>query len=250
MSKIVGLSRAIKPEWLNKTVEFVLQGDDDATIKEKLNEYLSFEIESPTNLRKTREILLTVWVKPAAFAPEIHSKAVEAFRSERSNKLALSWAMLLLAYPVFADVTGLIGKISNVQDTFTTSWLREKLHEEWGERTTLLHTCDKILQTLKYLGTIESVKTGVYRIKQYKVSDEKTISVLLLSLLALELKAYYGIPELSRIPLFFPFEYSLSTDWLHKSPDFTLENFGGKTVLSRIESLGENNEVQLFKRFC
>jgi hypothetical protein len=232
MSKIVGLSRAIKQEWLNKTVEFVFQGDNEATIKEKLNEYLSFEIGSPINLRKTREILMTVWVKPATSAPEIHSKAVEAFRSERSNKLALSWAALLLAYPVFADVTRLIGKISNVQDTFTTSWLREKLHEEWGERTTLLHTCGKILQTLKYLGAIEGVKAGVYRIKQYKVSDEKTIGVLLLSLLSLERKAYYEIPELSRIPSFFPVEFSVSMGWLHQSPDFTLENFGGKTVLS------------------
>lgn len=232
MSKIVGLSRAIKQEWLNKTVEFVLQGDDEATIKEKLNEYLSYEIESPTNLRKTREILLTVWVKSAASTPEIQRKALEAFQSEQSNKLALSWAMLLLAYPVFADVTGLIGKINNVQDTFTTSWLREKLHEEWGERTTLRHSCDKILQTLKYLGAIESIKTGVYRVKQYKVNDEKTIGVLLLSLLALDRKAYYEISELTRIPLFFPFEFSVSIEWLHKSPDFTLENFGGKTVLS------------------
>ena len=232
MSKIVGLSRAIKPEWLNKTVEFVLDGNDEATIKEKLNEYLSFEIGSPTNLRKTREILQTVWVKTATTAPEIHGKAVVAFKSDDSNKLALSWAMLLLTYPVFFDVTGLIGKISNVQDAFTTSWLREKLHEEWGERTTLLYTCDKILQTLNYLGAIENIKTGVYRAKQYKVSDEQTINVLLMSLLALKRKAYYEIDELSHIPQFYPFEFSMSMEWFHKSPDFKLENFGGKTVLS------------------
>jgi hypothetical protein len=232
MSKVVGLSRAIKQEWLNKTAEYVIQGYDEASIKEKLNEYLAFEIGSPTNLRKTREILLNVWVKPVALVPETYSRAIQAYKSDRSNKLALSWAMLLFTYPVFSDVTGLIGKISNVQDTFTTSWLREKLHEEWGERSTLLHTCDKILQTLKYLGAIERVKTGTYRIRRYKISDEQTIIVLLMSLLVLERKAYYEIPELSRIPLFFPFEFSVSMEWLHNSPDFTLENFGGKTVLS------------------
>jgi hypothetical protein len=232
MSKIVGLSRALTQDWLNKTVEFVLQGDDEATIKKKLNEYLSFEIGSPTNLRKTREILLNVWVKPVALAPETYSRAIQAYKSDRSNKLALSWAMILLAYPVFSDATGLIGKISNVQDTFTTSWLREKLHEEWGERSTLLHTCNKILQTLKYLGAIESLKTGTYRVRRYKISDEQTIIVLLMNLLVLERKAYYEIPELSRIPLFFPFEFSVPMEWLHNSPDFTLESFGGKTVLS------------------
>jgi hypothetical protein len=232
MSKVVGLSRAIKQEWLNKTVEYVIQGDDDVTIKEKLNEYLSFEIGSPTNLRKTREILLNVWVKSAAAVPDIHSKAIEAYKSDCSDKPALSWAMLLLAYPVFSDVTGLIGKISNLQDTFISAWLREKLHEIWGERSTLYYSCEKILQTLKYLGTVESMKSGVYRVKRYKISDEQTISVLLMSLLALEQKAYYEIQGLSRVPLFFPFEFEVSMEWLHHSPDFTLENFGGKTVLS------------------
>jgi hypothetical protein len=54
-----------------------------------------------------------------------------------------------------------------------------------------------------------------------------------MSLLALERKAYYEIPELSRNPLFFPFEFNVSMEWLHHSPDFALENFGGKTVLSK-----------------
>jgi hypothetical protein len=232
MSKVVGLSRAIKQEWLDKTVEYVLQGNDDVAIKEKLNEYLSFEISSPTNLRKTREILLNIWVRSAVTAPEIHSKAIEAYKGDRSDKLALSWAMLLLAYPVFSDVTGLIGKINNLQDTFTSAWLREKLHEVWGERSTLYYSCEKILQTLKYLGAVESMKSGVYKVKRYKISDEQTISVLLMSLLALEQKAYYEIQELSRVPLFFPFEFDVSMEWLHYSHDFALENFGSKTVLS------------------
>lgn len=232
MSRIVGLSRAIKLEWLDKTVELVIQGDDEGTIKEKLNEYLAFEINSAVNLRKTREILLNVWVRTVVTEPAIHRKAVEAYRNDSNNKLALHWAMLLLAYPVFADVVGLIGKISNLQDTFTTAWLKEKLYEQWGERTTLIYVCEKILQTLKYFGVIESVKAGAHCIKQSKVSNEHVISILIMSLLALERKAYFEIPKLSHNPLYFPFEFSVSMEWLHHAPDFTLENIRGKTVLS------------------
>jgi len=232
MNKMVGLSRAIKQEWLNKTVEYILQGDDEITIKEKLHEYLSYEISSPTVLRKTREILLNIWVRSEKDYSNIHDKAIQAYITERSNKLALNWAMLLLTYPVFSDVSGLIGKISKVQDTFTTSWLTEKLHELWGERSTLFHTSGKILQTLKYLGAIENEKTGVYRINQYKISDEHTILILLMSLIALEKKAYYEISELSRDSLFFPFEFSVSLELLHNSQDFILENIGGNMVLT------------------
>ena len=111
MSKMVGMSRMIKPEWLDKTAEYVMQGDDAASIKEKLNDYLSFEINSPTNLRKTREILLNVWVRSKDVHPDIHKIAIDAYRSERTNKMALNWAMILLAYPVFGDVACRIGKL-------------------------------------------------------------------------------------------------------------------------------------------
>ena len=60
MAKMVGLSRNIKLPWLNRTVDFIQEGLSEDEIKGKLNEYLSFEIESPTNLRKTREILLSL----------------------------------------------------------------------------------------------------------------------------------------------------------------------------------------------
>jgi len=120
----------IKSEWLDKTAQYVIQGEDASSIKEKLDDYLSFEIQSPTNLRKTREILLNVWVRSKIYTPDIHKVAINTFSSEKSDKTALSWSMLLLAYPVFCDVTCRIGKISMIQDTFSASWLKEKLAEE------------------------------------------------------------------------------------------------------------------------
>jgi hypothetical protein len=68
--------------------------------------------------------------------------------------------MMLLKYPVFVDMCGLIGKLTLIQDTFSTAWLKDKLFEEWGERTTILHSSHKILQTLKYLGAIENQAIG------------------------------------------------------------------------------------------
>lgn len=232
MAKIIGLSRPIKLEWLNKTAELVLEGKDETQIKDELNEYLSFEIKSAINLRKTREILMTIWVRTPEELSTLKQLALEAYKDEKSNKLALHWSMMLVAYPVFCDVCALIGKLTNIQDTFTTSWLKEKLFEMWGERTTLFHSSDKILQTLKLIGAIENEKVGVYRIKKYPVTDSKTIQVLLLAILSLKEKAYYEVVELSSVPQTFPFEYSVSYEWLHDSDLFTLSNFGGKIMLT------------------
>ena len=110
---------------------------------------------------------------------------------------------------------------------------KRKVAEKWGDRTTLFFSCEKILQTLNALGVLEKKKLGVYAIKRHEVKDEKTVAVLLLSLLELNQQAYYDILELGSIPLFFPFKLNVSTHWLHHSPLFNLSSFGGRTVLTK-----------------
>lgn len=232
MAKMVGLSRPIKLEWLNKTVDLLMEGMDALQIKDELNEYLSFEIKSSINIRKTREILKAIWVNTPDELVSLKQNAFEAYKNKNEDRLAAHWCMLLVTYPVFSDVCSLIGKLTNIQDTFTTTWLKEKLYEVWGERETLLHSCDKILQTLKFMGVIENEKVGVYRIKKYKVESKKSIEVLLTAMLHLKEKAYYEISELSCVPKLFPFVFDVSYEWLHNSEVFKLNNFGGKVVLT------------------
>ena len=228
---MVGLSRSIKLEWLNKVADLVVEGKSEQEIKNELNEYLSFEIKSPTNLRKTREILMYIWIKSGDEYKELRSKALEVYKLERSNKLAIHWCLMIAAYPVFADVCSLLGKLTNIQDTFTTSWIKEKLFEVWGERSTLLHSSDKILQTLKYIGAIENLKVGTYQTKKYLINDSETITLLIMTTLLTNEKAYFEVAELPNTPQMFPFEFVVSHEWLHNSNCFSLNNFGGKVVL-------------------
>ena len=173
MAKPVGLSRSLKLEWLNKTVELIIENNNEEQIKSELDYYLSFEIKDLTNLMKTRNILIKSWIKNTTENGELRRIALKAYNNECSNKLALHWCMLLTSYPIFADVSSLIGKITNIQDTFTTAWIREKIFEQWGESATLLHSVPKILQTLKQMDIIENEKNGVYHIKKHKISDFK-----------------------------------------------------------------------------
>ena len=150
MAKMVGLSRGLKQEWLDKTVHFILEGKSEGVIKDELNEYLSYEITSPTNIRKTRELLMNIWVYPYETNDEIRKDALSIYTSCKDSSMPLHWCMMLLKYQVFVDMCGLIGKLTLIQDAFSTAWLKDKLFEEWGERTTILHSSDKILQTLKH----------------------------------------------------------------------------------------------------
>jgi len=226
------MSRAIKPEWLNKTAELTIEGHGLAAIKALLDEYLSYEIESAINRRKAKRLLINIWANPDATSPIVQRKAIEAFVREQSDKVALSWALFVLAHPLFADVCGLIGKVAAVQKTFTTSWLIEKVCETHGERPTLIRAVAGVMETMRRLGSITKESTGVYRVVKRSIKDEQTVCVLLLSFLMFSKKAYHNVSDLSNVSLFFPFEYEATLEMLHRSPEFSLSSFGGKTVVT------------------
>lgn len=232
MARVIGMNRAIKLEWLNKTAELVRQGQDEKTIRAELQEYLSYEFDSAVNLKNTRTILLQTWVYTPAEKLGIREAALALVEKGGIEALAAHWSMLLVAYPVFADVCSLIGKLSNIQDTFSTAWLKEKLFEIWGERGTLVYSTGRTLQTLRNLGVIENEKVGAFRIKKHEVKAQESVHVLLMALLSLREKAYYEISELSCVTQFFPFIFDVSYEWLHHSEVFKLNNFGGKIVLT------------------
>ncbi len=53
----------------------------------------------------------------------------------------------------------LIGKIGEFEETITTRQVKQKLFDEWGERSTLYHSIDKLLATMKALDFIFHCKT-------------------------------------------------------------------------------------------
>ena len=232
MAKMVGLSRAIKIEWLNKVVSLVNEGMAPENIKEALNDYISFEISSPDNIRKSRDILMNLWVSPFENekANQIRRQALEAIKNGNEDKFAMHWCMLLLYYPVFVDVTGMIGKLSSMQDSFSLAWLKDKMFEEWGERATLFHSLDKIMQTLRQIGAVES-KNGIYTVKQYEINDDETKKIVLRTILALKLQAYYEPSELTKVPQMFPFVFSVDSELIFGQQEFEIANFGGNPVV-------------------
>jgi hypothetical protein len=234
MSKMIGLARPLKIEWLNKTVDLLLEGKTIDAIKTELNSYLSFEIDTPTSLRKTRESLINIWALHSDEMNDVRKFALSLYPT-LSSHLPLHWCMLLIKYPIFADICALIGKNSYIDETFTTAWIREKLYESWGERTSLDVPVKNILRTLVDFETLEKVKIGVYKTKTRPVKDEKTICLMIVSLLALRKKAYYEFSELNMAPLYFPFKYDVSLELLHNIPEISIGHYGGKTVVSHRE---------------
>lgn len=232
MSTRVGMNKTVKREWLDKTVELVQSGAGDAEIRKELQEYLTFEIGCPTTIKNSRTILLQTWVYVPDEFSEIKKEALKIATYKDENSVVAHWCMMLLAYPLLVDMAGYIGKLSDIQETFTVTWLKDKLREQWGERATILEAVSKILLTMKNLGVVQSQKLGTYTVSCRDITNENAISLILKTIVALRQKAYYEIAELSAVPQMFPFNFGISHEWLHSSNAFSLTSFGGNVVLS------------------
>lgn len=232
MAKMVGLSRNLKLPWLNEVVRLYAEGLDDNQIKEKLNEYLSFEIGSPTVLRKTREILMNIWVYENDYAAALRDEALRLFQKDSDYALPVHWCMMLAAYPVFQDMCRLIGKIGEFEETITTKQIKQKLFDEWGERSTLYHSSDKLISTLKALEALDSKKTGVYSIKKHEFSKPEIVNFLLYAMMKIDDAGYYSLLDLENSVYLFPFEYKVSKEAILMDERFTTGTFGGELSIS------------------
>lgn len=232
MAKTVGLSRNLKLQWLNKTVELVLDELEEQEIKNQLNEYLSFEIKSPTNLRKTREILMNIWVYENEISKRIRPSALQIIKTYPEYELLVHWCMMMAAYPVFTDVCRLMGKLLDFQDEITLNQLKQKLFDEWGERTTLFHSIDKLISTLKEFDVLICDKPGKYRINIHKVTNPNVVAFMVYVLMLVDNGGYYTFNDISSSKYFFPFEYKLEKTILFENERFAFNNFGGEIAIA------------------
>ncbi len=230
MAKMVGLSRNIKLPWLNKTYELMQQSLEYEDLKNQINEYLSFEITSSINIRKTREILLHILYYENPTSEKIRKEGLELLAKYPEDRTAIYWTLMLSVYPVFKDITFIIGKLAEFQDEFTLVQVKQKMYDEWGERSAIYHSTDKIFATMKAMGTLESTK-GEYKILYHDVKQAEISNFMLYTIMNIEDSAYRSTEELNHIYSFFPFRYKITREQLLQNDNFTLSTFGNEIAI-------------------
>lgn len=232
MAKMIGLSRNLKLPWLKYTVDLVATGIQEAELKEKINEYLSYEIDSPTNIRKTREILMNIWVYENQYSQHLKCQAVQLMEKYPEYEVCINWCMMLAAYPVFLDMCKLLGKMSEFQEEITLAQLKQKLFDEWGERTTLYHSIDKLVATLKNFDVLRCEKPGKYHINKIIVNNEQISIFMTYVVLKIIDSGYYSFQELNDFVYLFPFEYHVNKESIISDARFSISKFGGEISIS------------------
>ncbi len=228
MAKMVGYACSIRLPWLNKAVQMLEENLPEAEYKEKMNEYLSFEIDSPTRLRKTREILMNVWYYPSEELDATRTEARTLLDKYPEQSAAIQYCMLCLTYPVFADVCKIMGKLFEFQEEVTNPALKQKLYDDWGERGTLEATTRRITLTLKEMDILRNETKTRYILHKIPVQTEAVLNFVITQGMKLDGSSYYSYTELGNLYILFPFKYQVSKEMLMNEDRYTMTGFGGE----------------------
>ena len=225
MAKMVGYACSVRLQWLNKAAELLTYNMDTDSYKDALNEYLSYEIDSETRLRKTREILMHVWYYSDDILNNFRENGLQIIQNDPDNANLVHLCLLYLAYPVVADICKYTGKLFEYQDEITTQMLKQKLYDEWGERGTLETTARRVTLTLKELGFLSVENRTRYSAIKKEVKDIEVINFMLATAMSVDGSSYYPFSSLKDFPFMFPFEYRVTKEQLMQDKRFKFSMF-------------------------
>lgn len=229
----IGFDRIVKLNWLNKTVELYSQEKDFKNVKLALDYYLKDDVGGD-NRRKTINILIRTWVNVDPSYASIRDNALELFKTADANeRIALHWSMLLLAYPIFDNLTAAAGKLLNLQDEFSLSMVRRRIYELWGERSTLQYAIDKMIRSLtewRVLG--EGEKPGEYRrIDSLEISNVEIKLLMVETYLIASGRPHLQFVEVNKLDEYFPFRLDIGLDDFHRDDKFKINKMGWEVVI-------------------
>lgn len=232
MAKTVGYACSIKLSWLKRAYDMLEEKYDEETFKNELNDYLSFEIDSPTRLRKTREILMNIWYYNNEPISQFRKEACNVLEKHPEHFVPVSLCLIYLAYPVVVDICKYMGRLFETHDEITNAMLKQKLYDAWGERGTLETTARRVTLTLKELGIISEIKRTRYSLIKSELTNNDVISFILSVAMRIDNGSYYSFSELGEFDILFPFEFNVSKEHILADKNFMATHFAGEMTIS------------------
>lgn len=208
MSKKVGFDRAIKPGWMDITADLAMQGYWPEDINRKLEELLMDQIEGKEARRKTRTVLLAVWVKTRDDLLALRSDAFELLRSIPSrSRIAVHWGMSMAVHPFFGHVAAVIGRLFSLQGMASTSEIQRRVRETYGERQTVSRSVRSLLLNFSYWGVLTNTTERSIHTPSPKVNidEPRLIAWLVEAFLYASDSSSGTIDSILKSPNLFPF---------------------------------------------
>lgn len=150
--------RAVRPEWLDYALDQYLKTEDEAALRDILQDLIAQETDSYYNIQKTALQLQRLVGFRSPIPREQLSQAYEKMRSlPPDDRTCLRVSLIVHANPFFADCVAAIKRLTEMGvDGVALQDLYPRLTAKYGDRGMVPRRVRYVLQTLAYLEVLEN----------------------------------------------------------------------------------------------
>lgn len=219
----IGFSQRIRLEWLERTANLVLAGNNEASIYRALQELLEDKLSVGGNAKRgTREKAITILMKIWVRAPgELHSLQNHGLKLlsilPREKHIAVHWAMAIAVYPFWGAVAAQVGRLLRLQGTVAARQVQRRVREQYGERGTVSRAARRVLRSFVDWGVLKEVSgKGIYNQgMSCTIDDVELIAWLIEAFLHSHPNGSVALRTVLDSPSLFPFDLNpISADHL------------------------------------
>jgi len=149
----IGFSQRVRLEWLERTANLVLAGNDNDAIQQALQELLNDKLSvggkaERGNREKVISILRRTWVTVPPELEPLRNEGLKLLqRLQQAEHLVVHWGMVIAAYPFWADVAIQTGRLLRLQGVVSAAQVQRRVREQYGERATVFRAARRVLRS-------------------------------------------------------------------------------------------------------
>lgn len=170
----IGFSQRVRLEWLERTANLVLAGNDKAAVNAALQEFLKDKVSvggkaKRCNRDKVISILRKVWLVPPPQLVSLRDEGLLMLNAQSSSlsphhlSVAIQWGMVMAVYPFWSSVATQTGRLLRLQGSVASAHVQRRVREQYGERETVSQAVSRVLRSYLDWGVLKETGTkGVY----------------------------------------------------------------------------------------
>jgi hypothetical protein len=244
IDKGIGFNRTLKRAWLDAAAAFcaALAGTDDLqqALRARLEDVLASDVHGDEARRKTIDLLINLWLRTREVAPALWETAVAWNQTTTApeDRVWLHYGLSLVYYDFFARCVTAIGQFSRYEEAVTTRMVLRQLTAEMGQLGSLSRATRHLIASLRDWGVLTSSEKTRYAYVPQRGGFRASDVALEAWLLACALRAHPAeelpFADLLRLPMVFPFHFTLRADHLRAHPWFTVQRQGAGWDMIRL----------------
>lgn len=229
--KLLGFDQRVRLEWMDAALGHVASGKNVDDTREALLDLLDGVVggrRQASARSKTVTVLCRIWGGIVPGTSGLRARALAVLPSLNApERVTLHWAMSLVAYPFFADIASIVGRLLELQDEAPMTHVTRRTVELWGDREKVRNAAPKVVRSMADWGCLVEPRKGVFR----RRAPQPVVNGELASLLAEALifggeQSAVPLPQLLRHPAAFPFQLEVTAHELRRAQCFEINRQG------------------------